>query len=337
MARKRGNKWQASVTDANGKRHRPAFDTESQAVAWEGAAKLAVDEGRPLPPIATGKAGNRDLALLGSLFTHVKRTHWAGMRSASTSNTNAKTVVEYFGEKKPVADIGSAEIAEFRADLAERGLSHSTINRKCAALSKMLHVAHDAGVITKVPRIRFSKEEQTKFRYIDDTEEKVILAFWLATGDQDLHDLSMFLVDTGARCYSEAMAAGWDAFAKGFASVTFWHTKTNKPRTVPLTRRVREMLIRRQKTLHNRTGPFTGGSKDTMKGRWMKMRTTTGLHDVTPHTLRHTCCTRLINAGVDIKRVMTWMGHTELTTTLRYMQIRPNGLDDIVAMLEKAA
>ena len=37
------------------------------------------------------------------------------------------------------------------------------------------------------------------------------------------------------------------------------------------------------------------------------------------------------------KRVVQWMGHTELTTTLRYMQIRPNGLDDIIALLEKAA
>ncbi|ESY41881.1 integrase [Mesorhizobium sp. LNJC384A00] len=335
MARKRGNKWQASVTDANGKRHRPAFDTEAQAVAWEGAANLAVDEGRALPPISTGKAGNRDLALLGSLFEHVKRTHWAGMKSASTANLNAKTVVEYFGEKKPVADIGSADIAEMRADLADRGLTHSTINRKCAALSKMLHVALDAGVINKMPRIRFSKEEQTKFRYVDELEERAILAYWLASGDQDLHDLSEFLIDTGARCYSEAMDAKWDAFAKGFTSVTFWHTKTSKPRTVPLTRRVRDTLARRWKTHQNRAGPFTGGSKDTMRGRWSKMRSGTGLHDVTPHTLRHTCCTRLINAGVDIKRVMTWMGHTELTTTLRYMQIRPNGLDDIVALLER--
>jgi integrase len=337
MARKRGNKWQASVTDADGKRHRPAFDTEAQAVAWEGAANLAVAEGRALPSIATGKVGNRDLALLGSLFTHVERTHWKGMKSAATAILNAKTVVEYFGEKKPVADIGSPEISEMRAELADRGLAHSTINRKCAALSKMLHVAHDAGAINKIPRIRFSKEEQTKFRYVDDLEERAILAYWLAAGDQDLHDLTMFLIDTGARCYSEAMAAEWDVFSSGFTSVTFWKTKTDKPRTVPLTKRVRDMLTRRQKTLHNRTGPFTGGNKDTMRGRWIKMRSGTGLHDVTPHTLRHTCCTRLINAGVDIKRVMTWMGHTELTTTLRYMQIRPNGLDDIVALLERAA
>jgi integrase len=337
MARKRGNKWQASVTDANGKRHRPAFDTEAQAVAWEGAANLAVQEGRALPPIATGKVGNRDLALLGSLFEHVKRTHWAGMKSEATAVVNAKTVVDHFGEKKPVADIGSADIAEMRADLADKGLSHSTINRKCAALSKMLHVAIDAGVIAKMPRIRFSKEEQTKFRFVDELEERAMLAFWTASGDQDLRDLTEFLIDTGARCYSEAMAARWDAFAKGFMSVTFWHTKTNRPRTIPLTKRVRETLTRRQKTLHNREGPFTGGNKDTMRGRWDTMRATTGLHDVTPHTLRHTCCTRLINAGVDIKRVMTWMGHTELTTTLRYMQIRPNGLDDIVALLEKAA
>lgn len=336
MARKRGNKWQASVTDANGTRHRPSFDTEAQALAWEGAANLAIDEGRPLPPVKSGKAGNRDLTLLGPLFEHVKRTHWGPMKAARTLILNGQSVVEYFGERKPIADIGSAEIAEFRADLAESGLAHATINRKCAALSKMLHIAHEAGALAKVPRIRFSKEEQTKFRYVDETEERAIIAFWKANDDEDMADLTAFLIDTGARCFSEAKASHWDVFSKGFTSVTFWHTKSGKPRTIPLTKRAREIVARLAQTKGNYAGPFTGGSKDTMKHRWGKMRSALGLHDVTPHTLRHTCCTRLITAGVDLKRVMTWMGHSDIATTMRYAQIKPGGLEDIVAMLEAA-
>lgn len=37
---------------------------------------------------------------------------------------------------------------------------------------------------------------------------------------------------------------------------------------------------------------------------------------VTPHVLRHTFCTRLINNGVSIKIVQYLMGHSSATTTL---------------------
>jgi integrase len=337
MARQRGSRWLADVRLDDGRRLRPAFATEAQANAWESAARLAIQEGRPIPEVRTERAKSSDLSTLGTLFDHVRRTHWASMKAAADLIRNGQHVVDHFGRNKAVAEIGSADVAEFRAELAEKGLSQSTINRKCAALSKMLHVARDAEVIQSVPRIRFAKEEQAKFRYVDEVEERTMLAYWAATGDQDMHDLTTFLVDTGARCYSEAMKAHWDAFGPRFGSVTFWHTKTNRPRTVPLTKRVRDILDRRKGTHGDRAGPFTGGSKDTMKGRWAKMRRATGLHDVTPHTLRHTCCTRLIAAGIDVKRVMTWMGHTELATTMRYMQIKPGGLEDVLAVLERAA
>lgn len=334
MARQRGSQWQASVTDSEGNRHRPAFPTEAKAVAWEQAARAAILEGRPIPPTATGVVNNVSLTELGSLFSHVKRTHWTGLKSAETLIRNGQDVVDYFGTKKDVGSIRAADVDEFRATLIDKGLTASTANRKCAALSKMLRVAEENGALARRPKIKFSKEEQTKFRFVDDTEEAMILAYWSASGDPDLHDLTAFLLDTGARCYSEATTAHWDAFGPGFRSVTFWHTKTKRPRTVPLTSRCRAILQRRQSTMASRSGPFTGMRKDSMKHRWVTMRTALRLEDVTPHTMRHTCCTRLISAGVDVKRVMQWMGHTELTTTLRYMQIRPNGLDDIVALLE---
>lgn len=36
----------------------------------------------------------------------------------------------------------------------------------------------------------------------------------------------------------------------------------------------------------------------------------------------------------DVKRVMEWMGHTAIVTTMRYMQIRPSGLMDVLHVLE---
>ena len=81
-------------------------------------------------------------------------------------------------------------------------------------------------------------------------------------------------------------------------------------------------------------GPFAGMQHNNMRSKWDTMREALHLPDVTPHTLRHTCCTRLVLGGVDVKRVMEWMGHTAIVTTMRYMQIKPTSLEEIVHVLE---
>lgn len=340
MARLRGKRWQADVTEESGTRHRPTFATQAAAETWEVDAKEAILMGRPLPPVraglAPGKSSPSALHTLGGLFDHVKRSEWTNIRSAETAQKNGLDVVEYFGRNMEVAKVGPHEIAEMKMHFGEEGLAPSTVNRKVSALSKMLHVALDAGVIDKIPRIRWNQEMQTKFRYLDDTEEEVLTAFFRANGEPVLADLCTVLIDTGARAFSEMLPVRWDHFGPKYASVTFWHTKTNKPRTVPLTQRCREIITKRKLDPTAKLGPWYGGgiTKHSMRHKWEVMRSLTGMEDVTPHTLRHTCCTRLILGGADVKRVMTWMGHNAIATTMRYMQIRPTALEDVLHILD---
>ncbi len=237
------------MRDADGERLRPTFTTQKAAEDWEAAARAAVAAGRPLPDpkvaFTKGKAGST-LDTLGGLFDHVKRSEWTNIRSAETAQKNGLDVVDFFGRNKAVAEITAQDIAEMKMHFADEGLAPATVNRKVSALSKMLHVAVDAEIIEKVPRIRWNQEMQTKFRYLDATEEAVLLAFWKAHGDPDLHDLCALLIDTGARCFSEMLPSRWDHFGPNFTSVTFWQTKTNQPRTVPLTQRSREILAARE-------------------------------------------------------------------------------------------
>jgi len=51
-----------------------------------------------------------------------------------------------------------------------------------------------------------------------------------------------------------------------------------------------------------------------------------GVH-VTPHQLRHTCATMLLNAGMSIFGVRTILGHRYVDTTLRYARVH----DSVVA------
>jgi site-specific recombinase XerD len=44
--------------------------------------------------------------------------------------------------------------------------------------------------------------------------------------------------------------------------------------------------------------------------------------NVTPHRLRHTLATRLLNAGMDVTRIQKLLGHEHLDTTMIYARVR---------------
>lgn len=346
MVQQRGKRWQANVRLADGSRKRPYFDTKNEAAAWEATARLAIERGELFPagrakrkaePSQVEGTGRRNLTSLGGIFEHVKRSEWAAMKSADTLIRNGKQVCDYFGKGKPVAEITAADVADMKLWFASVGMAPATVNRRIAALSKLLRAAREVGTISVQPVIKWNREQQTRFRYLDRSEEARVLDFWLQRQDEDLHDLTMLLVDTGARCWSEMCAVRWDAFGPELATVTFWTTKTGRPRTVPITGRSRQVLEIRKSRRGGTTGPFTDLNRWTVTDRWKIMRKSLNLPDVTPHTLRHTCCTRLVLGGVDVKRVMQWMGHSAIVTTMRYMQIKPTALEDVLHVLEESS
>ena len=62
------------------------------------------------------------------------------------------------------------------------------------------------------------------------------------------------------------------------------------------------------------------------------LKATAGLRDneaVKPHGLRHWCATNLLRNGANIRDVQQFLGHTELTTTARYLHSNEEQLRDI--------
>ncbi len=44
-------------------------------------------------------------------------------------------------------------------------------------------------------------------------------------------------------------------------------------------------------------------------------------HRITPHTLRHTTAMHLLQSGVEVNVIRSWLGHASTTTTNSYIQI----------------
>ena len=215
--------------------------------------------------------------------------------------------------------------------LRKRGNSNATINRKMAALSKLLRKAYKMKDINSLPEFTREKEKVGRIRFLDVTEEQRMFE-GIAVHSEAYHRLCIFLVDTGARL-GEAIGLRWNDINGG--RVTFWVTKWGRSRSVPLTQRARNVVdIPRQR----RSGPFSDIDQQRFRAAWNKVKQDAGLgqdKDVVPHVLRHTCASRLVQGGIDIRRVQTWLGHQTLQMTMRYAHLASQDLDVCVAILEQ--
>ena len=217
-------------------------------------------------------------------------------------------------------------------NLRAKGNRNSTINRKMAALSKLLRKHQRNGGIDRLPDFAKLPERNGRIRFLSRDEEAFLFAC-LETIDPDYAALARFLVATGARV-GEALSLTWADIHDNKA--TFWETKAATPRTVPLSRQA-VLALQSQKGKHP-AGPFAMIRYANFRNAWMRARRRCGLGkdpQVVPHVLRHTCASRLAQAGVDIKRIQEFLGHKTLAMTLRYAHLAPSHLDVCAAALDK--
>ncbi|OYR11104.1 tyrosine-type recombinase/integrase [Brucella grignonensis] len=214
--------------------------------------------------------------------------------------------------------------------LRERGNSNATINRKMAALSKLLRKAHKMGDVYSLPEFVRQKERAGRIRFLEYDEEKRLFAA-VRSRCEDSYRLSIFLVDSGCRL-GEAIGLTWNDIQEH--RVTFWLTKSNRSRTVPLTKRARKST----EIAHERLkGPFSMLNQVRFRQIWNDAKIEVGLgtdDQVVPHILRHTCASRLVRGGIDIRRVQMWLGHQTLQMTMRYAHLATHDLDSCVKVLE---
>ncbi|MEZ5799297.1 MAG: site-specific integrase [Nitratireductor sp.] len=237
--------------------------------------------------------------------------------------------------KNGVSNIDSNAIDFLIGEFRQKGNKNSTINRKLSSLFKLLRKYKKSGGDIEVPEFTKLPEKNGRIRFLSADEEESLFA-GLSRTDPHYMALAAFLIDTGARI-GEAISLRWSDIPPG--SVTFWETKANLPRSVPLTARAAS-IVNDLRTVENRAGRFASIRYANFRNAWLKARKEAGMErdpQIVPHILRHTCASRLAQAGVDIKRIQEFLGHKSLTMTLRYAHLAPMHLRECADALDQYA
>jgi integrase len=217
----------------------------------------------------------------------------------------------------------------------------ATINRYKSALSRTLQLAVLNGELkTNVARLVTARREQNeRVRWLSEDEENR-----LRTAIEKLCPAQMaaFTVatHTGMR-KSEQFSLTWDEIDFDRKRIFLSQTKNGSDREVPMNKTVLAVLTdlratqeaSKSESLH----VFNASNCDRrLKNprKWFETALDEAkIKDFRWHDLRHTFCSRLVMAGVDLRTVMELAGHKSIAVTTRYAHLAPEHNQEAIERL----
>ena len=235
------------------------------------------------------------------------------------------------------------DIKDYIKELQEEGKKASSISRCIASIRsfyqfvlkrKKIKVDPTANIQSpkiekRVPSVLTSKEvelllDQPKDVDLKGTRDKAMLEFAYATGMRVTEIISLNIDDVN-------LEEGYVTCKTG-----------NKQRTIPLGTMslnalkeyvddARDVLIKNddEKALFVNVN----GGRLTRQGFWKIIKYYKEqahiTKDITPHVLRHSFATHLLQNGADLKASQTMLGHSYISSTQVYMQFQDEGLKNI--------
>lgn len=243
-----------------------------------------------------------------------------------------------------VEDISPERLRLFLLDLEQ--VRHSSIMTRNQRLAAIHSLAQFIGLYSpeyiqwsgEIKTIPIKRAPRSLISYLTKEEMDALFGATEGTTLQQRRDhvLLLFLYNTGARADEAAQLAIADldlahAPRRDHSSVVI-RGKGNKLRRCPLWRQTVNEIIpliegrdhSEHVFLNRRRQPITRFGIHTMVERYAqkasKQIPSLNTKRVSPHTIRHTTATHLLQAGVDINTIRAWLGHVSINTTNIYAE-----------------
>ena len=234
-------------------------------------------------------------------------------------------------------------IKDYIKYMQEQGKKTSTISRGLAAIrsfyqyetkNKQVEKDPTEGIQSpkiekRVPSVLTSSEvalllEQPKNVDLKGTRDKAMLEFAYATGMRVTEIISLDIDDVN--------------LSEGFVTCN----SGKKQRTIPIgtmsLKALKEYIEEARPVIikdENEKALFvnTNGKRLTRQGFWKIIKYYKEqahiAKDITPHVLRHSFATHLLQNGADLKSIQTMLGHSDILSTQIYMQFQDESLKNV--------
>ncbi|SDK50146.1 site-specific tyrosine recombinase XerD [Natronincola ferrireducens] len=268
--------------------------------------------------------------------------------STNTLESYLRDVKQYLDylNKNEVNDISyttKATIITYLVYLQDKGRAVSTISRSIASIRCFYQYLVQSKMVPKDPTLNIeSPKTKKKLPSILSLEEVDVLLnqpeAWTSKGMRDKAMLEL-LYATGIRVSELISLTINDVnLSLGFVKCS----SSNRERTIPIGTLALKALL---DYLNKARGSFVKtdnqdllflnmqGGGLTRQGFWKIIKAYTKQANIektiTPHTLRHSFATHLVQNGADLKSVQEMLGHSDISTTQIYANITKNKIKDV--------
>ena len=254
--------------------------------------------------------------------------------SLSAYSTDLERFNKFLGDAEPAP--GTEDLRRYLDHLYQSGLSSRSVARHLTTLRNYFSFLLREGAIATDPSqyLRSPRQWQTIPKFLNLEQIEGLLRAPDGSRPMGLRDRAMLelLYATGLRV-SELCRVGMSDLNLELG-VLRTMGKGNKQRLVPVgkeaIRAVREYLESgRSALLKRRASRYLfvtarGGSM-TRQAFWKLLsgygRKTGIFHGLTPHVLRHSFATHLLEGGADLRSVQVMLGHADISTTQIYTHV----------------
>jgi integrase/recombinase XerD len=241
------------------------------------------------------------------------------------------------------------DLLAFRARLEEDGLAPASRARIVVAIRRLHDHLLGEGVVTSDPAAALPPPRQAERLPPGLTLSQVEALLRTTQGEEAVQQRAAALLEllyaTGARI-SEAVGLDLDDLDLTHGTVRLYG-KGSKERLVPVGShartaleawlvRSRPALAARARSADRAGAVFLNqrGGRLSRQSAWTIVRRAAeqaGVEGVTPHTLRHTFATHLLEGGADIRVVQELLGHASVVTTQIYTRVTVQSLREVYA------